>query len=166
MPKIIADGGIRNYSDVIKALALGADYVMIGSVFSQLVESAARTYTINKDNEYVVFNPFQDKITEKDGVFYVIEDETNEEKIIGKIFKIFYGMASKEGQIDINGEKTKTSEGIVKVLPCTTNVNKWTQNMIDYLRSCMSYTDVNSVYQLKTVNLIIISNKTYDSVNK
>ena len=76
MPKIIADGGIRNYSDVIKALALGADYVMIGSVFSQLVESAARTYTINKDNEYVVFNPFQDKITEKDGVFYVIEDET------------------------------------------------------------------------------------------
>ena len=32
--KIIADGGIRNYSDVIRALAFVADHVMIGSVFS------------------------------------------------------------------------------------------------------------------------------------
>ena len=39
-PKIIADGGIRNYDHVIKALALGADYVMIGSVFAQCIESA------------------------------------------------------------------------------------------------------------------------------
>ena len=29
-PKIVADGGIRNYSDIIKALVLGADYVMVG----------------------------------------------------------------------------------------------------------------------------------------
>lgn len=40
-PKIIADGGVKNYSDVIKALALGADYVMIGSIFAGLLESAA-----------------------------------------------------------------------------------------------------------------------------
>jgi len=40
LPKIIADGGIRNYDHVIKALALGADYVMIGSVFAQCIESA------------------------------------------------------------------------------------------------------------------------------
>ena len=39
--KIIADGGIRNYSDVIKALALGADYVMIGNLFTSILESAA-----------------------------------------------------------------------------------------------------------------------------
>jgi len=40
LPKIVADGGIRNYDHVIKALALGADYVMIGSVFAQCIESA------------------------------------------------------------------------------------------------------------------------------
>ena len=40
LPKIIADGGIRNYDHVIKALALGADYVMIGSLFAQCIESA------------------------------------------------------------------------------------------------------------------------------
>lgn len=39
-PKIVADGGIRNYDHVIKALALGADYVMIGSLFAQCIESA------------------------------------------------------------------------------------------------------------------------------
>ena len=40
VPLIIADGGIRNYDHVIKALALGADYVMIGSLFAQCIESA------------------------------------------------------------------------------------------------------------------------------
>ena len=58
------------------------------------------------------------------------------------------------------------SEGIVKTLPCTTNVNKWVQNMIDYLRSTMSYTDINNVYHLDKVELILISDKTYNSVNK
>ena len=38
---IIADGGIRNFSDAIVALALGADYVMIGSVFGSFFESCA-----------------------------------------------------------------------------------------------------------------------------
>ena len=48
LPKIIADGGIRNYRDIIKALALGADYVMIGSVFAKMLESAAPK-TANSD---------------------------------------------------------------------------------------------------------------------
>lgn len=42
--KIVADGGMRNYSDIIKALALGADYVMIGSTFNKAIESAGFNY--------------------------------------------------------------------------------------------------------------------------
>lgn len=45
LPKIVADGGIRNYDHVIKALALGADYVMIGSLFAQCIESAGEKTT-------------------------------------------------------------------------------------------------------------------------
>ena len=52
--KVIADGGIRNYNDVIKALALGADYVMVGGLFSSFIESAGEIIEgykfINLDN--------------------------------------------------------------------------------------------------------------------
>lgn len=42
--KIIADGGIRNYSDILKALALGADYVMIGKEFARVKEAEGLIY--------------------------------------------------------------------------------------------------------------------------
>lgn len=47
-PSIVADGGIRNYDHVIKALALGADYVMIGSLFAQCIESAGEKLKYNR----------------------------------------------------------------------------------------------------------------------
>ena len=50
--KVIADGGIRNFNDVIKALALGADYVMIGGLFNTILESAAEPI----DGDDVLFN--------------------------------------------------------------------------------------------------------------
>jgi len=44
IPKIVADGGMKDYSDIIKSLALGADYVMIGSIFNKAFESSAPNY--------------------------------------------------------------------------------------------------------------------------
>lgn len=35
LTKVVADGGISGYSDAIKCLALGADYVMMGKVFTK-----------------------------------------------------------------------------------------------------------------------------------
>ncbi len=42
---IIADGGIRNSSDVVKALAVGASTVMMGKIFALTRESAAEKQT-------------------------------------------------------------------------------------------------------------------------
>lgn len=39
-PKIIADGGIDSIASILKALALGADYVMLGQMLVRLVEAA------------------------------------------------------------------------------------------------------------------------------
>lgn len=39
IPFIIADGGYNSYDRIIKALALGADYVMIGKLFAQAEEA-------------------------------------------------------------------------------------------------------------------------------
>lgn len=133
LPKIIADGGVRNYSDVIKGLALGADYVMIGGLFASLEESAGRIISIK-----------------------------------GELHKEFYGMASRDGQIAINGEKTKTSEGTKKFLPIIGTISQWTENMADYLKSAMSYCDIKDIknFNANNVNTILISNNTKNSINK
>lgn len=164
-PCIIADGGIRNYSDVIKAIgALGADYVMIGGLFSQVIESAAKTFYVNKEDCICEVNPFNDKIEIKlDGTF-----EINGEIVTNNLYKVFYGMASRKGQEDMNGVKSKTSEGIEKTFKCTTNLRKWKENMVSYIQSAMSYTNCRTIQEFnpENVNGIIISTETQKSINK
>ena len=164
-PMIIADGGIRNYSDVLKAKALGADYVMIGGLFSKLVESAAPTFYYQTDGKSITeIDPFEHKIDAyPDGTF-----DIDEEYIIDNLHKVFYGMASRRGQEDINGEKKKTSEGIQKILPASTNLHKWTENMVSYMQSAMSYTNCYCIdeFNPENVDCIVISNQTKESINK
>lgn len=164
-PFIVADGGIKNYCDVMKAIgALGADYVMIGGLFSKLVESAAPTFYYEKDGSIHEINPFEHKIEAYSNGTFCIDDEST----IDNLHKVFYGMASRRGQEDINGEKKKTSEGIEKVFDCTTNLRKWSENMIAYLRSAMSYTDCLYLddFNPQNVDGIIISPQTKESINK
>lgn len=132
--KVIADGGIRGYGDVIKGFSLGADYVMIGGLFASLEESAG------------------EKVIGEDG----------------KPYKVFYGMASREGQIAINGEKTKTSEGTKKYLPISGTVGQWSTNMADYIKSAMSYCNIRDIkdFNADNVTTILISNNTKNSINK
>ena len=47
--KVIADGGLYDPTDILKALALGADYCMCGRQFVKLVEAAGPIYQRIKD---------------------------------------------------------------------------------------------------------------------
>ena len=156
-PMIIADGGIRDYVDVIRALALGADYVMIGGLFSKLVESSATTFYYDANGQKKYISPFMHKILSyPNGVFRIDENETTD-----NLHKIFYGMASRKGQEDINGCKNKTSEGIEKIFDCTTNMCKWKENMVGYLQTAMSYTNCLSIddFNPENVNCITTNSK-------
>lgn len=142
--KIIADGGIRNYNDVIKALALGADYVMIGGLFATCLE-AGLVYQFKNG---LTFNSS-------------CKDFHNDD-----LFHKFYGMASKEGMRDL-GLKKHTAEGISKFVKITQTIEGWANNMEDYLRSAMSYTGTTDIKYFKNnATAILISGNTYQSVNK
>ena len=54
--KIIADGGIATHSDIIKAIACGADYVMIGRQFAHTVEAAGEIYKREQGQQDIQVN--------------------------------------------------------------------------------------------------------------
>lgn len=163
LPKIIADGGIRNYNDVIKALALGADYVMIGSIFASLFDSAASCAQKIGDN-FADLTDIKKLKNVNDKIEVTLAN--GDVVIVDEIYKKFYGMASKNGQIDLCGEKNKTSEGITKYIKATTSLPSWIDNMMDYMKSAMSYLNITNIKDISDARVVVVSNNTYNSINK
>ena len=120
--EIVADGGFKKYSDIIKALGLGADYVMLGSMLNKCLESAGET---SREN-YETVNQYS--------------KETNEMFMADiPLYKNFRGMSTKEVQKSWGREDLKTSEGVVRRNEVNYTIESWVQNFEDYLRSAMSY---------------------------
>ena len=124
--RIVADGGFRNYDEIIKAISLGADYVMLGGILNKSLESCGQNYLFKKIKvsqsiaEYIWNNvPFLKK----------------------HLYKSFRGMSTKEVQKKWGREVLKTSEGISKFNKVEYTVPQWINNFNDYLSSAMSYTD-------------------------
>lgn len=146
--KLIADGGIRNYDDVIKALALGADYVMIGGLFAECKDT--------NPNYYIKSN----------GVYCKANEEDLQNPDI-QLYHKFYGMASKQGMKDLHLNK-HTAEGITRYIPIKyDSLHQWASNMKDYLRSAMSYCNVKRLQDfIGTPKVTIISNNAKNAINK
>jgi GMP reductase len=125
--KIVADGGMQKYSDIIKALALGADYVMLGSILNKAIESSGDNY---------VFKHI--KVSDKIAKFLFDKKYT-------KIYKKFRGMSTKEVQKKWGKPILKTSEGVTRIREVEYTLEGWTKNFGDYLKSAMSYTAARSL---------------------
>jgi IMP dehydrogenase/GMP reductase len=145
---IVADGGMQTYSDIIKALALGADYVMLGSVLNKSLESAGDNYIFKKI-----------KVSQKTAEFFY--------NLGIPVYKKFRGMSTKEVQKKWGAEKLKTSEGVIRYRKVEYKLDKWRENFEDYLRSAMSYTGSRNLNEfIGNVNLVQITNNAYKRFNK
>lgn len=128
--KIVADGGFKKYSDVIKALALGADYVMLGSILNKCLESSGET---SKENYEVV-----DQFSNESLKMFNAEIP---------LYKNFRGMSTKEVQLDWGKVNLTTSEGVVRRQQVEYTINGWVSNFESYLKSAMSYTGKKELHQ-------------------
>ncbi len=213
--KVIADGGIRNYSDVIKALALGADYVMIGGLFNSILESAGEfvsgdNMVMNDTVEYdicksdtdltnkllikgaFVMKPVTDKLAEYfdscEGVdvmtytsdscrqhyyaFDIYNDNLPEQVkrmlLTYNLKKEIFGMSTKKAQCMIKSDcDLKTAEGISKTVDVKYTMAQWVENMIDYLKSAMSYCGCRTLEQFIGKQLLKVqSNAELFTVNR
>jgi IMP dehydrogenase/GMP reductase len=144
---IVADGGFREYSDIIKALALGADYVMLGSMLNKSLESSGDTYwkgiKLSKGMaEFLWKRKF-------------------------RLEKKFRGMSTKEVQKKWGKEKLTTSEGVVRMRTVKYTLTGWRENFEDYLKSSMSYTNSRILKDfIGNVKWTIISQNSLNRFNK
>jgi glutamate synthase domain-containing protein 2 len=146
--KIVADGGMKDYSDIIKALALGADYVMVGSIFNKAIESCGDNYLWGK--------------------IKVCQDDARFLYDIGlPIYKKFRGMSTKEVQKKWGKQVLTTSEGVIRFRKVEYTLEKWVQNFEDYLRSSMSYCNASELKEfIGQVEFIKITDNAYNRFKK
>lgn len=146
--KIVADGGMQNYSDIIKALALGADYVMVGSIFNKAIESCGDNYLWGK-------------------IKVGRDDAELAYRMRIPVYKKFRGMSTKEVQKKWGKEVLTTSEGVVRFRKVEYTLKQWVENFEAYLRSAMSYTNATNLKEfIGKVETIRITDNAYNRFKK
>jgi IMP dehydrogenase/GMP reductase len=121
---IIADGGFKKYDDIIKAIALGADYVMLGGVLNKTMESCGK-------KGYVGSNGYLIELSQE--TLKSLDPKTSE------IYTEYRGMSTKQVQQAWGRKELKTAEGIAFKNRVEYTLAGWTDNFVDYLKSNMSY---------------------------
>lgn len=154
--KIIADGGFKSYSDIIKALALGADYCMLGSVLNKCLESCSPIYIKHGVNYGTI------DLESANEIFENKVRHGNKE-----IYKYYRGMSTKEVQKVWDRKELKTAEGISKYNVVEYTLEGWCNNFSDYLKSAMSYTNSRTLEEyIGKVKWIKISQNAFNRFNK
>jgi GMP reductase len=148
--KIIADGGFKNYSDILKALALGASYVMVGGMFNKALESCSKTFIKSTSDVY----------KEVDNALELYVEGVT-------LYKYYRGMSTKEVQRDWNRAELKTGEGISKYNLVEYTLHGWCENFSDYLKSVMSYTNSLTLLEYTgETKYVKISQSAFNRFNK
>ena len=118
---LIADGGIKTSGDVVKAIAAGADFVMLGSMISGTDETPG-------------------KIME-------VPEIVGGQQVYNK-YKTYRVMASVEAQIDWRGH-TASVEGVSSVVKYKGAVKYIVDDIMRGLRSGMSYSGAKTISEFQ-----------------
>ena len=145
--KIVIDGGMQGYDDIIKALGLGADYIMLGSIFNKAIESSGSNYFLGFKIPYKLANRLWKK-------GFTIKKE-------------YRGMSTKAVQRKWGKDKIKTAEGITKKQKVEYTLESWIENFEDYLRTNMSYCGYDKIHKfIGYVDYEHITNAAFKRFNK
>lgn len=129
---LIADGGVKHTGDFVKAIAAGADCIMIGSMFAGVDESPGETiiYESRKFKTY---------------------------RGMGSIEAMQAGSKDRYFQGDTADSKKLVPEGIVGRVPYKGSLSEVMYQIVGGLRSGMGYTGSANVEELKKAKFIRIT---------
>jgi len=156
---IIADGGFKETSDMIKAIAVGANFIMSGNLFAGYTESNSPLLVSSSDNGFEY-----KEITQKTPYDYymsIINTMFQFNKYY--YFKHYRGMAS-EAMAIINNkvnniDKKILAEGVSSIIPFKYNLNDDIVNIVNSFKSSMSYSNSRNFNEFRAkIEVVEISN--------
>jgi IMP dehydrogenase/GMP reductase len=143
--KVIADGGINTIDRMIKCLALGYDYVMVGKLFAKSDSACGKQRVKITTTSNDVIYLYEDT---KVDFLQLLTEMTGDIKNFC-CERMYYGMASEEGQNAISGGICKNPEGISTWIPVEYKLKDFRKKFEASLRSTMSYIGANDLHELK-----------------
>lgn len=150
---VIADGGCTHPGDVSKALAAGADFVMLGSMLSGTTQGGGDLVT-------QLGKPIVDAYSR-----LVTMNNNNSQYATEKLFVQFYGMSSKTANEKHFGglKKYRSSEGRTALVPYKGDVAEVLQNITGGIRSTMTYVGARKLKHLSKCTTFVRCNHTHNT---
>lgn len=123
VPKIVADGGFKYIDQIVKALALGSDYVMLGGILARTDEACGQ---VLPEVDFSRYREYYGMSTVK------AQNEINQASLYKKDLFL-----------------PKHPEGICRSVKIEYSVEDWTSDFDHALRSCMSYVGAHNLDEFK-----------------
>ena len=153
---IVADGGIRNTDDMLKAIACGADYIMSGRLFAGYDESNS-DIIYNYENYFYNDNELFEKVYDTNGSF-AMNIPINKRKTTK--YKKYRGMASME-MAELNNkvnnlDKQILPEGVTDYVEYRGDrLSEDLKRYLNSIRSSMSYANAYDLLEYE-MNIDIV----------